>query len=187
MIVPWEDELISLFIKRYPLLCVQLTSPRITEIILFFWFWTDGNDGSWWPASCRATGRTFWQGGRKTPQFNEGTPGWNKRTHVSCYLSALHLSWWLRMFRPVRDTLWFLRLLPVFLIVSLLVQYCYRKFHQYTKSSNQECLLGFSDLVKRHGGPTILTFNVSRLFGCIGLLLTAVCLEVRDLSNTRML
>ena len=91
------------------------------------------------------------------------------------------------MFRPVRDTLWFLRLLPAFSIVLLLVQYSHGKFHPYTKSSNQECLSGFPNLVKWHGGPTILTFNVSRLFGCIGLLLTAVCLEVRDLSDTRML
>jgi len=91
------------------------------------------------------------------------------------------------MFRLVRDTLWFLRLLPVFSVVSLLVQYCHRQLHPYTKSSNEEYLSGFSNLVKQHGGPTILTFNVARLFGCIGLLLTAVCLEVRDLSNTRIL
>jgi len=91
------------------------------------------------------------------------------------------------MLRSVRDTIWFLRLLPVFSIVSLFVQHCHRKFHPYTKSSNEECLSGFSNLVKEHGGPVILIFNVARLFGCIGLFLTAVCLEVKNLSNTRML
>ncbi|KAL9711361.1 hypothetical protein Ac2012v2_005906 [Leucoagaricus gongylophorus] len=84
------------------------------------------------------------------------------------------------------DTLWLLRLLPPFSILSLLVQYSYRTLHPHTKSSNEERLSSFSYLVKQHGGSTILTFNVVRLIGCVGLFLIAVRLELKNFSNMRI-
>lgn len=91
----------------------------------------------------------------------------------------------LRLVRDV-DTLWLLRLLPPFSILSLLVQYSYRTLHPHTKSSNEERLSSFSYLVKQHGGSTILTFNVVRLIGCVGLFLIAVRLELKNFSNMRI-